>query len=175
MPRIIITSSSKSPKHAKLIKRLAQELTSQGNDRQPLILEEQIDSTGSRHVHVVWDEWKGIPDEVRSRVIVEAYQQAEGDSVAEQITIAAGVTAEESLALGLLPWKVRAARKRHEAQPTMAEHKKAFAAEARNTLLGGDARELRYSRAEDAEDARQRLEKALPRSKWIVEKEVQYE
>lgn len=175
MPRIFITSSSKSPKHDKLTKRLAQELKSPGNDLQPLILEEEISSTGSRHVHVIWDQWKGIPDEARSRVIVEAYQRAEGDPFAEQITIAAGVTAREASALGLLPWKVIPFRKRPEPKPPMAEVRKTVAAEARNTLLGPAAGDLRYARAEDAEEARQRLEKALPGSKWIVEKEVQYE
>jgi hypothetical protein len=124
-------------------------------------------------VYVIWDQWKEVPDEERADVIIEAYTQAEGKAYAENVTIASGVTAREALALGLLPWKLVIARGRHEDAPTMKEHEKVLASETRNTLLGNGAREPRYARLEDAEEAKRRLEKALPGSRWQVVQEVQ--
>jgi hypothetical protein len=57
----------------------------------------------------------------------------------------------------------------------MARYRKVLEAEARNTLLGPQAEELRYPRLEDAEEARKRLEKAPPGSAWAVVQEVPYE
>ncbi len=53
MPRYIIRPDAKSPKHGRLVKRLAQELKASGKDLQPLILELEITATGSRHVNVI--------------------------------------------------------------------------------------------------------------------------
>ncbi len=172
MPRHVIRKPTRSQGHEKLVKKLAEELTHPQDVLQPLILEEEIPSTGSRHVHVIWDAWGAIPDEERSDVIVEAYTRAEGEEFAEQVTLASGLTPPEAQALGYLPWKVVIARGRHESGPTMKEHEKALAAEARNTLLGAGAKELRYARPEDAEQAKRRLEKALSGSRWLVVQEV---
>lgn len=175
MPRYVIKQAAKPAEHDQLVKRLVPELQTAGTDPQPLILEEEIDSTGSRHVHVIWDRWRNLTDEQRAAVIMDAYLISEGKQAAENITIASGVTVEEALVLGLLPYKVVSARKRHENKPPAAEHKKALLAEARKTLLGEGAKELRYARLEDAEAARKRLEKALPGSQWAVVQEVSIE
>lgn len=172
MPRHVIRQPAKSPGCEKLVKRLAEELTNPRDVVQPLVLEKEIPRMGSREVHVIWDAWGEIADEERSDLIVEAYKRAEGEQFAEQITLALGATAPEALVLGMLPWKVVIARGRHESGPTMKEHEKALAAEARNTLLGARSKELRYARPEDAEAARMRLEKALPGSRWMVVQEV---
>lgn len=173
MPRYVIQRPTRSQSHEKLVKKLSEELTKPREVLQPLVLEQEVSSTKSRHVHVIWDEWDAIPDEERSDVIVAAYVQAEGEPFAEQVTIALGVTPPEALALGLLPWKVVPGRGRHESGPTMKQHEKAMAAEARNSLLGTRSRELRYARLEDAEEARRRLEKALPGGRWHVVQEIQ--
>lgn len=175
MPRFILNKPPKPPEHDKLVRRLVQELRAPGDDSLPLILEQSIEATGSRHVHVIWDRWKDLSEEQRSDVVWEAYTQAEGAKAAEEITIATGATPAEAVVLGLLPFKLVPARKRHEAAPPMAKCKKALKAEARNTVLGSDADELRYPRLEDADQARRRLEKALPGSEWVVVQEVPYE
>lgn len=180
MPRFVINSSAKPGSHDSLVRRLAQELRSPGESPQPLILEETIGATGSRHVHVIWDRWKTLSDDERSQVIVEAYSRADGPEVAEQITIAAGVTPKEALALGLLPWKVVRAQKK-SARPTppmlndVVDASRAEQVERQSTVLGRSVRELRYAREEDAEQARQRLEQAVPGSRWKLVKEEQIE
>src|SRR6266851_10035270 len=150
MPRYVINPVTPPPKSDKLLKKLVLELRTPTTSLQPLILEEHVPVTKSRHVFVIWDRWKAVSDERRSSVIVEAYKQAEGDESASQITIASGVTAEEAVVLGLLPWKVVPARKRTD-PISEDDYRRAFAAEANNTLLGAKAVELRYARLEDAE------------------------
>jgi hypothetical protein len=175
MPRFILKKPPKPPEHDKLVRRLVQELRTPGDGLQPLILEQEIEATGSRHVHVIWDRWKDLSEEQRSDVGWEAYTQAEGAKTTEEITIATGATPAEAVVLGLLPFKVVPTRKRHEPAPPMAKCKKALKAEARNTVLGPEADELRYPRMEDAEEAKDRLEKSLTGSEWSIIQEVPYE
>jgi hypothetical protein len=170
MPRFVMTPYAPSPKHERFVKRLVQEFTASSTNLQPLILEEQVPSTKSRHVRVIWDAWKDLTDEQRSAVIVDAYTEAEGPEAAAEITIAEGVTPQDALALGLLPFKVMPTRNR-DTTVSAEECRKALAVEARRTLLGAKAKELRYARLEDAEQTRQRLEQALPASSWAVVQE----
>jgi hypothetical protein len=171
MPRHIVSPGPPSPRHDRLVKKLLPEFAAASTSRQPLILEERVPETHSRHVHVIWDAWKDLPDEQRSAIIVDAYRQAEGDEAAAEVTIAEGVTAHEALALGLLPFKVVPARKRND--PTSPEdYRQAMEAEGRHTLLGPRAKELRYARLEDAEQAHGRLKQALPGSSWTVIQEL---
>lgn len=128
-------------------------------------------STKSRHVRVIWDRWKELDDEQRAAVIEDAYGQAEGAQAAAEITLAEGLTPPEALALGLLPYKVVPARKKSDASALEA-YQAARAKEARNTLLGPKAKELRYARIEDAQQAEQRLQQALPGSTWAIVQEL---
>jgi hypothetical protein len=174
MPRYIRTPRPPSPKNDKLVRKLAQELSADSGKLQPLILEEHLPATKSRHVHVIWDAWKDVPDEERGNVILDAYAQVEGEEAAEDVTIAEGATPQEALALGLLAYKVEPLYRRGDAIP-LGEYAKVIEAEAKRTLLGGKAKGLRYARTEDAEAARKRLEEALPRSSWAVVQEVAVE
>jgi len=101
---------------------------------------------------------------------VDAYTEAEGPEVAGEITIAEGVTPQEALALGLLPFKVVPTPKKDD-PVSPDEYRKPMAGEALRTLLGPKAKELRYARPEDAEQARQRLTQALPGSSWAIVQE----
>jgi hypothetical protein len=170
MPRFIIPPQAPAPKHERLVKKLVREFTASSTNLQPLILEEKIPATKSRHVRVIWDAWKDLPDEQRSDIIVNAYTQAEGPEVAGEITIAEGVTPQEALALGLLPFKEVPARKTDD-PVSPEEYRKALADEAQRTLLGPRAKELHYARLEDAEPAQQRLAQRLPGSSWAIVQE----
>lgn len=171
MPRFIITPSANSPQHAAFVKKLVQEFTSSSANLQPLILEERVPSTKSRHVRVIWDRWKELDDEQRAAVIEDAYSQAEGPQAAAEITLAEGLTPPEALALGWLPYKVVSARKKSDASALEA-YQAALAKEVRNTLLGPKAKELRYARIEDAQQAEQRLQQALQGSSWAIVHEL---
>jgi hypothetical protein len=173
MPRHIIRSAPRSPNHDRFVTKLAQELKLPGIQPQPLILEEVVPATGSRHVHVIWDQWKKLPDEERTDVIIEAYGQVEGKDYAEQITIASGLTAVEALALGLLPWRLEPIAGQDE--HSKAEHGQALKKEADFTLLGTKNlvnHGLRYARREDADAAVKRLQRILPGSAWTLARDV---
>lgn len=175
MPRHIIRPSSRSPRHDRFVKKLVQELKSPGEGPQPLILEEEIPSTRSRHVNVIWDQFAKLSEEERADVILEAYKQAEGLAYAEEITIASGLTPQEAFALGFLPWKVDAPRKRED-QSAEREYAKAVEEEMRNTVLPMNwMHELRYARKEDAEAAVQRLLKKTSGLKWALDREADME
>lgn len=174
MPRFILTPHAPSPKHERFVKKLVQEFTASSTNLQPLILEEPVPSTKSRHVRVIWNAWKDLSDEQRSAVIVDAYAQAESPEAAAEITIAEGLTPQEALAFGLLPFKVVPARKTSDPVP-LTDYQTALAVEARNTLLGAKAKELRYAWAQDAEQALERLQQALPGSSWVLVQETTIE
>ncbi len=171
MPRHVINAATRSTKHDTFVKKLVQEFTSSSANVQPLILEEEIPATKSRHVCVIWDRWKELPDEQRSAVISDAYTEAEGPEAAKAITIADGLTPQEAYALGLLSFKVVPTRKKNDPIPLEA-YEQAMAREARRTLLGPKSKELRYARLEDAQQATERLTLALPHSSWAVVQEL---
>jgi hypothetical protein len=153
-----------------LINRLADELAHESGAQQPYILERHIELTGSRHVHVVWDEFLALPDIERTAVILEAYRRHEGD-LAEDISVATGLTAREAFAFGLLPYKIVPTRR--DADPLLPErYRAAMTQEAPHTLLqsvvGG---ELRYPTIDEAEKAFERLQTRLPGSRWAVVQE----
>jgi hypothetical protein len=171
MPRYVISPTARSVKHDAFVKKLVQEFTSSSANVQPLILEEEIPSTNSRHVHVVWDRWKELEDEQRSAVISDAYTEAEGPEAAKAITIADGLTPQEAYALGLLSFKVVPVRKKND-PISFDAYEQAKAKEARRTLRGTKSKELRYARLEDAQQAFERLQAVLPHSSWAVVQEL---
>jgi hypothetical protein len=166
MPRRIVNRGEVLAHHPRLVKKLVAELAGAKNT-QPVIVEEIIPATASRHVHVIWDQWRRLPEEERSDVIWKAYCDAEGEEGASNITIATGATPREALALGLLPFEVRPLRKRTDVVSPV-DLRKAIQQELTNTLLGSKSEQLRYATLEDAEEAKTRLEKALPGSRWAV-------
>ncbi len=54
MPRHIFESRAPSPRHVDFVARLARELKDSGG-LQPVILEQRVRETKSRHVQVIWD------------------------------------------------------------------------------------------------------------------------
>lgn len=175
MPRIVLQQTPRSPRFESFVRRLAQELKSPGLGPQPLILEEEVSSTRSRHVRVIWDQWRNLSEEQRADVILEAYKQAEGKDFADQITISAGLTGPESLALGLLPWTVEPILSRRDGH-TLEDYGRAINEEEKHAVLGvGSVKRhghLRYARKEDAEEAIRRLRTILPKSSWTIAQDV---
>lgn len=174
MPRFILPSKTHSPQHEKFVKKLVQEFSATSANLQPLILEERVPATRSRHVRVIWDAWKSLDDEQRSAIIVDAYLAAEGAEAASEITIAEGFTPQEALALGLLPYQIAPARKKADPIAEKA-YRAALASEARHTILGPKAKELRFARMEDATQTITRLRQVLPGSAWILVQETDLE
>lgn len=174
MPRHIIDRARSAKSHRRLVEVLAKELGQRRGDPQPYIVERQIAVTGSRHVHVIWDELGALPDIDRSELIVEAYQQHEGEG-AKNISVATGLTAREALALGLLPFKITPTR-RADDRFSPKQYEQAMNQEAKHTVLRSvTLGQLRYPTLDDADQGSARLHAALPGSKWVVVQEVPIE
>jgi len=171
MPRYIQGSKTNPGRFEDLVKALAKELKASGGGLQPLILEQVTRPNGDRDVTVIWDRWRSVPEDARPEVIIAAYERAEGKEYADSVMTAEGVTASEAAALGILRYAVVPARRRDDPVPAEA-YRKAVAEEAKHTLLGGRATELRYARLEDAEEAYRRLTDRLPGSAWAIAEQV---
>jgi hypothetical protein len=55
----------------------------------------------SMHVHVIWNQWEGVPHPERGPIILDAYAQARGDLEMLRIAIAQGFTPEEAKRLNV--------------------------------------------------------------------------
>lgn len=171
MPRHIIDrmSGPLDPQlRSQLVQELCDELTAAPGKRvEPLILEEIIGPSRSRHIQVIWSRWEHVPDETRTDIILEAYQRTQPDTTAGNIAVAVGLTPDDALALGLLRFNV-VPMWRPSDSLSREDYEKAMDSERHLTLLGNRSRELRYATMTDAEDAVQRLESALPGSHWSI-------
>ena len=92
--------------HRDLVRELAQEIDldqPEGPSGAPTIIEEAVRGSPHIHVTVIWDRWAPIPADDRGRVILDAYTQARGEQEMLKISVALGVTVEESRRLGIAP------------------------------------------------------------------------
>jgi hypothetical protein len=171
------TKRSTSPvvksRHPELVKELASELKADRDCGQPMIDEESFPRTGLLKVTVVWDAWQSVPDDERSKVILESYRQAEGDDYARRITLASGLTIPEAYASGLLPFQI-VPFVRDGDPVTLDDCKRAMIEEGASLLLDPESPQLRFSTEEAALAARERLAKRLPGSEpvWGIIKDV---
>ena len=78
--------------------RLAQ---AEGSPDAPLIIEEEARYSDRIHVTVIWDRWKHVDPEDRSRAIVEAYEQVHGPGTYLTLTSALGLTHADAKKLGV--------------------------------------------------------------------------
>ncbi len=171
MPVRRLTASADEPAIAALRGNLVKELTSPKEFGQPIILEDPTPETDSMRVYVIWDDWAECPREHRAQAIVEAYKEVRGDAVQLPITLASGLTVPEASSVGLLPYQIAPPLKK-DPQVPQAEYRKAMIDLGASTLLGSDNPQLRLPTLKDAEAAIEHLEKALPRARWILIREV---
>ncbi len=171
MPRHIIRPKPGREGNAKLVAELAKELRQAAGKIMPYILEEEVAATGLRTATVIWDRWKDVPERDRADVILAAYEVTEDKRYAESIAIPTGLTPHEALALGYLPYKVQSFHLAADGVSD-ADLRRNFAEEAARTVLGKAAKELRYPRSEDAHEAFERLQAALPVANWGIVEEL---
>jgi len=67
----------------------------------PKIIVEGYEKKGPLHVYVVWDQWKDISLQERSRLIMEAFRQVEPEEDFLRDTIAMGLTPDEAPRYGI--------------------------------------------------------------------------
>src|SRR5581483_9642887 len=106
MPRIKMGFEDQPRKtDAKLVERLVDELGAGRESGQPFIYE-QAYSTGKIRVLVIWDEWKDLPLEQRTNIILSAIEQSDGKDYRANVALANGLTVPEGVAAGMLPYQI---------------------------------------------------------------------
>jgi hypothetical protein len=105
MPRIKIAPEPLTTAHPQLVDALAQELQSNNKFGQPLVIEEPFGGTNDIRVTVFWDSFASVPDEERTKVILEAYERIDA-TAADHIAVALGLTFPEAEDEWLLPYEI---------------------------------------------------------------------
>lgn len=144
-----------------LVADLAEELKNPREFGQPLVDEEAFARTGLLGVTVIWDKWASVPELKRPEVILEAYEQARGIEEKNEIAFAIGMTIEEAIDGGKLPYVIL---------PHLRSTDSVKPDEVRSVMveLGGKTRsgdfpaELRFATIADAEACKKRLIQRFP-------------
>lgn len=91
-----------NPQTAALVDRLVEEWRrpAEGAGRPEIYIERR---GGFRpvHLYVVWDEWGSLGQRERSEAILEAFERARGRDEALEVSVAMGLTQQESQRLGI--------------------------------------------------------------------------
>lgn len=98
MPVIKKPFPAPSRQHVSLVNALAKELQ-RDSPNGPTIVEQEQRSK-SLLIHVIWDRWRDLPHEERSRIIMDAYAKQRAADVV-RIAVALGVTKAEAEKLGI--------------------------------------------------------------------------
>jgi len=167
MPRHERRPPKTSGEHEKLVEDLVSELRNPKPMGQPIVLEDHTPETNSIRINVVWDRWEECPRESRSAIILSAYKRFFDKETFQQITLTLGTTVPEACALGLLPFGIEPAR-RKAGGPTQEQYCATMTEAGASKVPGLDLPQLRFATREDAENALENLEQALPNSRWIL-------
>jgi len=172
MPRHPPTEPTDYAERETLVAALAKEIQTPSHIGQPIIVEKLATGTQSIITDVIWDQWEGCPRELRADIIVDAYEKTLGAEYREKISLALGVTVPEAVAMGLLPYGVRPARRLAPVQPSEEEYRRAMVDAGASTLSGARWPILRCATLEDAEATQDYLQQILADSNWIIVQEV---
>ncbi|WP_165074897.1 hypothetical protein [Paludisphaera rhizosphaerae] len=170
MPRIIANGTSTPPARVqRLVSELSRELRENHESGQPVIREDHYPRTGMRRVTVVWDEWKDVPHEERVDVVRRAYQEVEGQEIADKLALILGLTYPEAYEAEMLPCEVVPLLRKGD-PVTEEECLAAMRAEGASLLFPGGKPRLLFASRQEADAALGRLVEQLPRSKavWTI-------
>jgi hypothetical protein len=84
-----------------LRQELIEELRAPRESGQPEVLFEGGGKGQPVHVYVIWDQWGDLPQQERSDVIMDAYEEHYGQDEALNVTVAMGLTSDEARRMGI--------------------------------------------------------------------------
>ncbi len=151
--------------HASLVGGLYEAMRAGAAKGQPLVFVNRIGTSGALNVTVVWQAWSDLGHQARSDIIVDAYRRMG----AEKIPIALGVTFEEAISSGLLPFSI---------VPLVRESDPISPDRIRTALLQEGAVEtsggllLRFADSRQAQEAYRRLVQSAPGPYWSIVHEI---
>jgi hypothetical protein len=135
---------------------------------EPYIIQDRVPQTRSRHAVVIWDAWSGMDRAERSRIIADAFEDA---GVHDAIRVAMGLTQQEALGMGYLPYQIVANWKKTDGAQVLHAIKKAIEDAPGIHVRTGSSEQLRYPTLEHAREAYRELSSALPGPYWAIVKE----
>jgi hypothetical protein len=166
----VVSQSSSTTSVASLTRQLAAHIGAPVSLVEPFIVEDRVPQTRSRHVTVIWNAWKNLPRDVRSRIILDAYQSSNrlhGDTV----RVALGLTQQEAFDRGYLPFQiVPMIRKSDPVSP--GEIRKALASIGGIHVKVDSARQVRFPSQSHAEEAYRRLAEKIHGPYWAITQEI---
>jgi hypothetical protein len=165
------THRSPQAKIADLVNELAKCLGPGVRLEQPFLLQDRIPQTRARHVVVIWDRWSAVEKQHRSKVIVDAYEQAGllGD---DTITVAMGITQEEALEMGFLPYSIGTMRRRGD-PVSEKQLRQALQSVGGVRVAIGSSLQVRFPTKEHAQEAYRKLCQDVQGPYWEIIEERQ--
>jgi len=88
------------PSEATLQIALKAELEAPKAKGEPVIVIERP-NIGTTHLYVIWSRWGRLDQMVRSRIIMDAFEEAKGQAETAKVTVAMGLTRAEAKRLGV--------------------------------------------------------------------------
>ena len=88
------------PSEAALQDKLKAELEHPRAKGEPVIVIERP-NIGTTHLYVIWSKWGNMDQMVRSRIILDAFEETKGQTEAVKVTVSMGLTPVEAKRLGI--------------------------------------------------------------------------
>jgi hypothetical protein len=149
-----------------LTRTLVNSLKSARPGLQPIVYEDHFRETGTYHVLVIWDKFKGVSSVNRTNLILDAYERTNPARV-PKISVALGMTPSEAIDIGMLPFAVISVAKKGEVDE--AKMKKLLLESG--AVKTADGLQLRFRSLDDAQQSYRRIQKVLPGPFWALSQE----
>ena len=164
------TRTPSAPANGKLVGELAGRPNAAADLDEPFVLQDRIPQTGTRHVVVIWDRWHALDRVGRSKVILDAYQKA-GILGKDSISVALGLTQQEAMQMGYLPYSIITMRK--DSDPVSPERlKQAVESVGGVHVRTGSLVQLRFPTVGLAQEAYRQLTQKIPGPYWAIQHET---
>lgn len=163
---VTVEPSSKSPNRARLVQELAQALAQPEAHRSRTLrlIQKPLEAIDQVEVVLIWENWKGIPFQERSKIILEAFDAARHD-LREKVYTAIGRTIDEAITLGYLPFSITPLT-HHEEGRLRDELLQIMRSEGAIDTKAGP--QLRFQSIEEAEEVYKRLLHRKPGPYWTL-------
>ncbi|MDR3635219.1 MAG: hypothetical protein P4L84_15550 [Isosphaeraceae bacterium] len=132
------------------------------------IMESAIGRSDSLYATVISERWKDIPREDRWKIILDAYREHD-DSKARRIAVAQGLTMEEALLLGVLPFRIVTTWKQGD-PVTLDQLTRALLSEGAIKTPSGLL--LGFQSLDEAKQAYVHLQERIPGPYWAIVHEI---
>jgi hypothetical protein len=157
--------NTREGEYADLAAQLYEAMRTGSPNGQPLVFVNRIGTSGALSVTVVWQAWSDLGHQARSDIIADAYRKVGP----EKVPIALGVTFEEAISSGILPFSIVPLVR--ESDPISRDWIRAcLIKEGAVETSGGLV--LRFADSGQAQEAYRRLIQAAPGPYWSIVHEL---